>query len=1458
MRITRASNIKSRTGCRTCKRRRVKCDETKPCCIRCLSGNRICEGYGIAIDSPKRPTYENLDFKRYPEHEESLANIQPKPMTGLKTIPFLNRSESITFELFRSQTALEMAGVRSSGFWQNVVLPACYSEPAILHASMALAHASRWRQVTRYKSGLGTGDDGMKLNVVNDYNKAIQHLKAHVSGDGNPSSLRVTLIACVIFIALELSTGRFEQATIHLNEGRKLLHSSTQFFTSTPGNPEDETKTLLLASKPQSIEDELVGVFADLDLQSTYFGSERPQLNLSAHKPIESIHPQPLFSFVLPTDFCSIQEASQYLVILTNECLQFVGQKLEFSCHTLQNKIPNVHRQYLYTSLKNWRKTYDRFCLKTSFAEKIDRAWKRRSALMHIQHTWLSVVVPTSYFEVEETDFDPYLKEFAIITDLASSILLEQGMPPGRFSLEFGLVPPLSWAILKCRHPQIRRKALHLMKRAGREGLWEPKLISQLGREYTMLEEGIEELNSPRLLHGESSAETAQEEDWRQLVPLERRISTATAFFETGDYSTLHMKFRRKVWNSDGKFIGTEDIVRSQPYEALQTLMAELSKDWQFRQTTDLNNGTASSFLSVSQFPTVAHLDLLYHGHIKDPYIDTNELDCLWVNDADWEYKTTFPHAPLTPAEHAEIIFEGLDTICSVFLNGELILEARNMHIEHRVDVTSFLKEENVLELKFKNAPEFAKKEMQRIGYKGNGTDVHFGGPERLFVRKAQYHWGWDWGPAINTCGPWKPIWLETWSEDKGRIKEWMIRQEVSEDLKTAGLKITAKIESGNGILLLIEIKDPKGELVSFKTFFVNQKGDFSTTISVPNPELWYPFTYGGQPLYTITCRLPLGNSKTLKLGFRRLRLLQHPLKKEPGTSFTFEINRISIFAGGSCWIPGDYLLPRMTTQRYKDWLSLAKSGNQAMIRVWGGGLVESEDFYSICDELGILVWQDFLYACGDYPAEKEFVKEVKQEAEQQIKRVGHHCSLVIWAGNNEDYMLAERWGWEYDPNDDNEENWAKTNFPARLIYERVLPEICERLAGDVPYWCSSPYGGKTSNDTTIGDTHIWNVWHGKMSPYQSYKAYTSRFVSEFGFESAPSLRTLHEAITSPSERHWQSLTFDAHDKGPGHQRRYGMYSGENFRFQFNPLSSFIYCSQFLQAEAMKYAYNHWRREFRGPGEENCSGILVWQLNDIWPGTSWALVDVNGGRKASFYITKRALAKVVVGMERVVTGAYGNYMTSWSFPEKKEKVELWAVNGHITPLDVILKLKAFDIASGEEVALPEEEKERTLSLDSNRTTEITKLDIPNADGTVAVAYIDDAKTGERLARWVDWPEPMKFVKFHPKLEVTTLIQSEGDDETIILKTNAPVKGVVLQIPIEERGSDAVFSDNFVDLVPGEEISVTVVGGLGGRKVEIHAGVQQKQEILQFAANTYAALISTPLKESSHVPRRSLP
>ncbi|KAH7248490.1 glycoside hydrolase family 2 protein, partial [Fusarium redolens] len=786
----------------------------------------------------------------------------------------------------------------------------------------------------------------------------------------------------------------------------------------------------------------------------------------------------------------------------------------------------------------------------------------------------------------------------------------------------------------------------------------------------------------------------------------------------------------------------------------------DLDQGWEVKQSSSLENGTATSYLPVAQFPTVAHIDLLHHKLIPDPYIDINELKCLWVNDADWTYRTQIIRpVNLASTERAVLVFEGLDTVVDVYLNDTHILFSNNMHISHRVDVTEAIRNKNntsVLELRFQNAPAYARSERDRIGYKRNptGRAVNYGGSERLFLRKAQYHWGWDWGPAINTCGPWKPIYLETYEL---RVSDLWVTQDVAADLSSVTILVKGEVENAQEIdKILVQLTDPdtKATVVK-KEFTLSSTGSFEGKISLDKPKLWYPFTYGKQDLYLIEAIIP-GHTRSQNLGVRRLRLLQHPLKSQPGTSFIFEINNIRIFCGGSCWIPADFMLPRVTAERYEKWLTLAKSGNQSMIRVWGGGIVESDTFFDICDREGILVWQDFLFACGNYPASPDFVANVRAEAEQQVKRVGHHPSLAVWCGNNEDYMCAdEDRCWDIDWSDTTGP-WDKTTFPAREIYERTLPAIITASGTEVPYWISSPYGGEHANDTTVGDTHCWDVWHGKMSPYQDYKAYTSRFISEFGFESAPSLSTLHRAITSPSERHAQSRTFDVHDKGPGHQRRYPMYMGENYRFRMNPLKDFVYCTQFLQAEAMAYAYNCWRREFRGPGEENCAGVLVWQLNDIWPGVSWALVDVDLNPKPAFYITKRALEKTVVGMERVIT-ATAPYIVTGYLPEKA-KVDIWAVNGEHDDRTVVLELRAFDIQSGKAVELSNVQTKQEYTLKANQTTELLAgIDIPDYNDTVVVSYLDDPESGERLARWVSWPEPLKYLRMSPELKVTAKV-----------------------------------------------------------------------------------------------------
>lgn len=540
----------------------MKCDESKPCCLRCVSTGRKCDGYGILIALPKHITFKSLPSNNSNNGGQYWSNIQPKPALTLLSFPNLSNSQFRVFELFRSQTVHEIAGVRSYGFWNKVVLPACYSEPAILHASLALTRASRCCRTSQSKSKQ-IGDTSIPmLDVLKDYNTAIQYLKRDITGHHNTPT--VALTTCLIFIAIELVTGHFDRAMMHLNEGRKLLYSSTCFATSISESSRIRTKTFILASQPQSVEDELFSIFADLDLQYTHFGSERPMLKLSAHKATPTLSPEAPLPWVLPLNFRSIEEAHQYLLILANECLQFLGHTAG-RCHTLQNPTSNFRRDHLYLNLKKWRKAYDLFWMGSREVEKSDSAWKQHSAQMLTQYAWLSVTIPTSYSEIEETEFDSYLQEFMTITGLASMMLPREDMTLKYFSLESSLVPALFWVVLKCRHPEVRRKALLLLRQAGREGLWEPILLSQIGRECILLEEGIEDLNLASLSHGESFGQGGS---LKHLVPLRDRVSDATVCFESTEYTTLCITFERRVRDSEGRCIGIENIERRQPYEA--------------------------------------------------------------------------------------------------------------------------------------------------------------------------------------------------------------------------------------------------------------------------------------------------------------------------------------------------------------------------------------------------------------------------------------------------------------------------------------------------------------------------------------------------------------------------------------------------------------------------------------------------------------------------------------------------------------------------------------------------------------------------------------------------------------------------------------------------------------------------------------------------------------------------
>ncbi len=759
--------------------------------------------------------------------------------------------------------------------------------------------------------------------------------------------------------------------------------------------------------------------------------------------------------------------------------------------------------------------------------------------------------------------------------------------------------------------------------------------------------------------------------------------------------------------------------------------------------------------------PGTAHGALLAAGRIPDPFYGMNEAEVRWVGEKRWAWRLSFEAGEL--ADHEDLVFEGLDTWCSVWLNGERLLESDNMFVARRVDVRRRLQPgRNELLLCFEAALARAR-EVETVHGK---RPLWNGDSARLHARKAQYHFGWDWGPELIVSGPWRAVRRHSWS---ARIDDLHCRSDVDVAGQRATLQVSARPTGGAGLRCEFELLDAEGNSVASQ----NVPADAArATLSVTDAQLWWPRGLGDQRLYTLVARLLDGEhvvaEDSRRIGLRTLRLVQAPVDGEGGSSFHFEVNGQAFFAGGANWIPDDNLLERITPARYRERVAQAADANMNMLRVWGGGIYEDEAFYEACDELGLLVWQDFMFACGLYPANEAFLASVRAEAEGQVKRLRHHACMALWCGNNEDYMLAESVGLAGP-------GVPAERFEARAIYEGLLPAVCEALDPDTTYWPGSPFtpgDGAKSSDVTVGDRHSWEVWHQQMLPYQRYGDVQARFVSEFGMQSHPSLALL-ESVLPEAERFPESRTVQWHNKagspsGPDGHRRLSVYLADNLRVG-GTLADHVYATQFVQAEAMRVAYQDFRRRWQKPGARAVGGALVWQLNDCWPVTSWALIDSSGTVKPAWHAVRRALAPLAIAVR---------------LEEGRARVAL--MNGRADSVAVTLQLRVFAM-DGRLLAEAGAAQQVAASTSAETTLALAALGEP----VVAEVLALDPRDGRELARDCAWTEPFKFYRL---AGARLSVRAEG--QTLRLGCDRPVKGLWLQ-----QGG---LADNFVDLVPGSE------------------------------------------------------
>lgn len=597
---------------------------------------------------------------------------------------------------------------------------------------------------------------------------------------------------------------------------------------------------------------------------------------------------------------------------------------------------------------------------------------------------------------------------------------------------------------------------------------------------------------------------------------------------------------------------------------------------------------------------------LLENHKMEDPFYRENELEALKLMDKDYEFKRSFTVSrDLKECQQILLHCDGLDTLCSLYINGVLIGIANNFHRTWEYDVTGNLTEgDNVIEIKIASSTLFIKQEDEKY-HVGGSIHAMTGFPH---LRKPHCMFGWDWGPRLPDAGIWKDIYLI--GKDSSRIDNIYITQEHEDDC----VRLKTEVKQSGNAKVHITIKTPNGSIINARNNILTE---------IPNPELWWPNGLGKQPLYEVIVELlEEGNvvdSTTKRIGLRRMTIIRE--KDQWGESFAHCVNGVSFFAMGADYIPEDNIFSRITPEGTRRLLTQCKTANFNVIRVWGGGAYPSDEFFDICDELGLVVWLDFMFACANYKLDFDFEDNITAEIRDNVRRIRHHASLGLWCGNNEMEMFASVK--YFDGSDVTKAHYIR-------MFEHIIPHILKEEDPVTFYWPASPSSGGSfdePNDPNRGDVHYWEVWHGNV-PFSEYRKFYFRYASEFGFQSFPSMKTIH-SFTLEEDRNIFSRVMEMHQRNEGANGKIMNYLSKTYLYP-NDFRTLVYASQLLQAEAIKYGAEHWRRN-RG----RCMGAIYWQLNDIWPVASWASIDYFGRWKALHYYAKRFFAPIMISCHEV-------------------------------------------------------------------------------------------------------------------------------------------------------------------------------------------------------------------------------
>jgi beta-mannosidase len=771
--------------------------------------------------------------------------------------------------------------------------------------------------------------------------------------------------------------------------------------------------------------------------------------------------------------------------------------------------------------------------------------------------------------------------------------------------------------------------------------------------------------------------------------------------------------------------------------------------------------------------PGCVHTDLLNNKLIDDPFYRDNEQKLQWIGKTDWEYQTTFNITPeILRRANLDLVFEGLDTYANVFLNDESLLNTDNMFRTWRADCKRLLRPgTNTLRIRFRSPINEVLPLMAKMSYQlpagndqGEKTSPH--------TRKAPYQFGWDWGPRFVTSGIWRPVFLEAW--DEARVADLHI---LPKQVTAASARVTAEVEvvADKNVSATIIIDNLTDKRIAAKREVNLTAGSNRVALDfvIARPALWWPNGLGAHPLYAFRARLLINgkpiDESTTRTGLRSLELRQQP--DASGKSFTFVINGMPVFAKGANWIPADSFPTRISKSKYRQLLESVRDTNMNMLRVWGGGIYERDDFYELCDEMGILVWQDFMFGCSLYPGDQAFLDNVRQEAVDNVKRLRNHPSIVIWVGNNEIESGWFHWGW-------------KDQLPASLwddylkIFYGVLPEVCGSLDPSRPYWPSSP-SSKLEDDNEsqkMGDLHYWQVWHAAL-PFSEYEKQFPRFMSEYGFQSFPQLETVN-TYTVPADHDIKSPVMMAHQRHPRGNQLISEYMLREYP-EPKDFESFLYVSQVLQAEGIKIGAEHLRRIM-----PHNMGSLFWQLNDCWPVASWSSIDYTGRWKALQYYASRFYGDILVSPQ-----------------EENGNLKVFVVSDRLQPVTAQLSLSLLDFEGNKLWSQQEDLEVVPLNSKSYLTLPLSTL-LAGKDPTGVVLFAEVLVGGKRASSNEHFFRAFKDLSL-PRSQINADVVPERGGFRITLSADKFARAVYLSAP----NYAGFFADNYFDLVPGQKVEV---------------------------------------------------